>query len=535
MEKRSSGEQKGIGRQALTALWLAWALLTMMGSVTAAQVRPTDTPIPDRTVKHQDDRTTNVRDFGAKGDGVALDTAAINGAIQHCSSVGGGTVIFPAGSYLSGSIHLRSHVRIELQPHATIKGAPNDIHAYDIPEPNPWEEYQDFGHSHFHNALLWGEGLEGLAILGPGTIDGGGITSSKVEPGGGDKLLSLRECRDVRIENVTLLQGGHFALLATGCSNVVISNVQAKTPRDGFDLVGCRDVGVTGCDLQCLRLGKHGEIEGPTPLGGDDAVTLKSDWSLGRKIDCENIRITHCRLATACNALQIGSETVGDFRNISVSDIEVWHADKAGIGITSNDGGTVDGVLVENVRMTRVATPIFINVGTRLRAPDCLKPGHIRNITLRNITATDSYGYIKDIVFESIISGLPEQPLENLVLQNIAIRSKGGGTAEQGKIMPPYSKDYSPRDLGARPAYGLCCRQVRGLKFDHVTFSFERGDLRPAVKLIDVIGATFNDGSAHRATGAPASLMLQNVSDLTIHGCPPWPQFEHVHFDEKSF
>ena len=118
----------------------------------------------------------DVRKYGAKGDGKALDSPAINKAIDAAAAAGGGTVLFPAGTYRSFSIRLKSNVALYLDQGATILAAdPRDGDGkYDLPEPNQWDQYQDFGHSHWRNSLIWGENLENISILGPGRIWGKG-------------------------------------------------------------------------------------------------------------------------------------------------------------------------------------------------------------------------------------------------------------------------------------------------------------------------------------------------------------------------
>ena len=175
----------------------------------------------------ENDIQYNVREFGATGDGVTLDHEFINEAIDSCSQSGGGTVYFPPGTYLSGSIHLQSNIEMYLDSGATILGASNHINAYDPAEPNEWDDYQDFGHSHFQNALIWGENITNITIRGDGTINGGGMTrSNNVPKGGGDKAISLKLCRDILIEDITIEQGGHFAFLANGCDNIIIKDIR---------------------------------------------------------------------------------------------------------------------------------------------------------------------------------------------------------------------------------------------------------------------------------------------------------------------
>src|SRR5581483_9609369 len=151
----------------------------------------------------------DIAKYGAIGDGSTLNSAAIDKAIDAANRAGGGAVYFPAGTWLSGSIHLKSNVSLYLDQGSTIL-ATSDPQAYDEPEPNQWDKYQDFGHSHFHNSLIWGEGLENVAILGTGRIYGKGLTRSQNQPRLGNKAISLKLCRNVIIKDISILQGGWF-------------------------------------------------------------------------------------------------------------------------------------------------------------------------------------------------------------------------------------------------------------------------------------------------------------------------------------
>src|SRR5262245_115838 len=202
----------------------------------------------------QDSRTStyDVRAFGAAGDGKTLDTAAINKAIDAAAAAGGGTVRFPAGSYLSFSIHLKSNITLYLDQGSTIVAADPmaDHGTYDAPEPNQWDQYQDFGHSHFHNSLIWGEGLANISIVGPGLIWGKGLVRSNTVPeGGGNKSISLKLSRNVLIRDVSILHGGHFAVLATGVDNLTVDNIKVDTNRDGIDVDSCSNVSISDVSI----------------------------------------------------------------------------------------------------------------------------------------------------------------------------------------------------------------------------------------------------------------------------------------------
>ena len=187
----------------------------------------------------------NVKDFGAKGDGKSLDHIAINKAIDAAVASGGGQVVLPAGTYLCGSIHLKSNIDLHLSAGATILAAPASMKAYDESEVFGAPEYQDGGHTYFHNSLIWAEGQQNISITGRGMIDGEGLTKKDTEKAGnvqggsigtGDKAIALKQCRNITIRDITIYRGGHFAIIITGCEIGTIDNVTIDTNRDGIDI-----------------------------------------------------------------------------------------------------------------------------------------------------------------------------------------------------------------------------------------------------------------------------------------------------------
>jgi polygalacturonase len=198
----------------------------------------------------------DVRAFGAAGDGKTIDTSAINKTIAEAASNGGGIVHFPSGTYACCSIHLKSFVALHLDPGAVIlaTGTPHDGTTgggYDAAESNaPWERFQDFGHNHWHNSLIWGEGIHDVAILGPGLILGKGLSRGhsdtdlpiEEQPGVGNKAIALKNCHNVVLRDFSILEAGHFGVLATGVDNLIIDDLRIDTIRDGMNIDCCRNV-----------------------------------------------------------------------------------------------------------------------------------------------------------------------------------------------------------------------------------------------------------------------------------------------------
>ncbi len=277
----------------------------------------------------------DVRTLGVTGDGKTVDSPAINKAIDSMAASGGGTLFFPAGSYLCYSIRLKSNIAFYLDAGATIVAAdsPASGEGYDLAEPNEWNQYQDFGHSHWHNSLIWAEGMENISITGPGRIWGKGLSKGtgpgpRAEtPGVGNKSISLKNCRNVVLRDFSMLHGGHFAILATGADNLTIDNLKIDTNRDGMDIDCCRNVRISNCYVN-------------SPW--DDAICLKSSYGLGSAKPTEFVTISDCYVSgcfeegTLLDAtykrfgagvqvphtgrIKFGTEANGGFRNVTISN-----------------------------------------------------------------------------------------------------------------------------------------------------------------------------------------------------------------------
>lgn len=448
--------------------------------------------------------TYNVKDFGAVGNGLTNDTPAINRAIEKCSTAGGGDVVFPAGRYAAASIHLKSNVRFLLDTNAVIFGAAT---GFDAPEPNPFDKYQDFGHSHFHNSLMWGENLENFAIIG-GKINGGSIGHGDSKPGGGDKLIAVKVGRNLHFEGITHEKGGHFVYLLNDCENVTIAHIVIQESRDAVDLMSCRNVQIYDCHFTGCS---------------DDTIGVKSDYALGRKISSANIYVWNSYFESGCNGLQFGSETVGDFHNINFWNITIGRARKAGIGITCNDGATIENINYHNITIKGAASPIFMLITDRLRSGDPDKRiGTIKDVRISKVTVTDCQPGREGKLFPSTISGHPKASLTNIFLEDVRITYKGGGQRELADLVPPYPKEpshYSPRHLGPRPASGFYVRHVRGLTLKNVEFAFEAEDQRPPLVVFDVDDFLLDGFKTQKPMGVE-TLRLESIVNFTVRNSP---------------
>ncbi|MBC8082901.1 MAG: right-handed parallel beta-helix repeat-containing protein [Hymenobacter sp.] len=468
--------------------------------------------------------TYNVRTYGATGNGKALDTSAINKAIGAAAAAGGGTVYFPAGAYASFSVRLQSNITLFLDQGATLLAAdpPADgTGGYDAPEPTVSDKFQDFGHSHWHNSLIWGENLVNVAILGPGLIHGKGLTrGGSPKPGVGNKAIALKLCRNVLIRDVTVLYGGHFGILATGLDNFTVDNVKMDTNRDGIDVDCCRHVRISNCTIN-------------SPW--DDAICLKSSYALGFPRATENVTITNCQVTgydrgtfydgtyqrreaalvpdkmDVTGRIKFGTESNGGFRNITIANCVFEYC--RGLALETVDGGLLEDVTITNLTMRDIVNaPLFLRLGARLRGPEGTPAGALRRVHISNVVVSNA-----DPKYGCIISGIAGHAIEDVTLDNIRIEYQGGGTAAQAAIVPPEAeKDYpDPGHMGEMPAYGFFIRHVQGLEMRNIDIRYQKEDQRPPFVLVDVQGISLRNIKAQHPATVPA-FTLQSVAGFSI-------------------
>ncbi len=446
-----------------------------------------------------------VGDFGAKGDGVAIDTSAVQRAIDTCAERGGGTVYFAPGTYLCGSIQLKSRITLELDNGATILASTEDKD-FDPFEELGFKNDSDEETSFFHFSLIWAEDAENIAIVGAGTIDSNRTGRT------GPKTIGLKRCKHVTIRDITIRNAGNYAVSMLGTDFVNIDGISIFSSYcDGIDPDCCQNVRIANCYIETW----------------DDAIVPKASFSLGYRRSTENIVVTNCVIATSCNAFKLGTESGGDFKHITVSNCvmttyksEVDYREPtppiSGIALISVDGLNIHDLTITNIAMDDVRFPIFIRLGNRGRDMDKPVPGTLKRVVISNITASNA-------LIGGIVIGQPDRPIEDVLFDNIRIACKGGGTKDQPDIdVPAKMLEYpSASRFRGVPTYGFYSRHVDGLKFEDVRFSLESPDTRHAMICDDVTDLTLDSFRTPTADDVAPQIFLNNVRDVTIRGCRP--------------
>jgi polygalacturonase len=479
----------------------------------------------------------NVKNYGASGNGEQLDTVAINRAIDVCHLQGGGMVYIPPGIYLCGTVELKSNVTLYLEAGATLLGskklADYTPHAYQQTNETIAQratfENDTRDTTAFH--LIFARDAENIALIGPGKLDGQGpaywVPSGKKPLPPADAwqevathiwkgiprpspMLEFYNCKNLRIEDVQITNSAGWTLRPVDCDNVFIRGIIIKNPyginTDGLDLIGCKNVFVSDCLIDT----------------GDDAICLKSESPYGGTARVsKNIVITNCVLTCCCNGLKFGTASFGRFENITFSNSVIFNEDVelksrviSGIALEIADGGSMEGVVISNIRMQRVRTPLFMRIGNRQR-----KPGTLRGIMIENVHATES-------ILTSSITGLPGADIEDVTLSGIRINSEEGGKADwMNREIPELPAAYpEARMFGRLPAYGLYCRHVKGLKLHQLELNATSNEERPAIFCEDVKDLRISSLASTSTTGAQPVIKLTQTKHAFIEGCVAPPE-----------
>ena len=460
--------------------------------------------------------------FGANGDGRTLNTKALQGAIDHAASLGGGTVWISSGDFLTGGLVLRSRVTLHLEAGAILRGSRNeDDYIY---HPGPPENGDANGRH-----LLFALDAEDIAITGLGTIDGNGAAFWRrkgrpaprpedmwedviawdyeaATPRRPSPMVELARCRNVRIEGVTLTNAPGWTLRPVACESVFIRAIRVRNPvyapnTDGMDITACRNVFVSDCDIAT----------------GDDAICIKSENPYGELLPTKNITVTNCVLTTCCNGFKVGTATHGRVENIVFSNSVIYNESTsalnerviAGIALEMVDGASISGVLVSNIQMENVRTPVFLRLGQRTPRPGSF----LRGVRLEGVRATGA-------ILTSSVTGLPGMPIEDVVISNSSFRTFEHGLAkwEQAEIPEQAPMYPEARMFGRLPASGLYARHTRGLRVVHTELQSDVPEERPTIVCDDVHDLELRA----LTTGAPRSaepvVELRNCSDALLQG-----------------
>ena len=436
----------------------------------------------------------NIMNYGAKSDTTKLSTVALQQAIDDCSKAGGGRVVVPAGIYKIGTVILKSDVHLYLEQGTTLYGS-TDLKDY-LPMKS------DYVSLRTHTTtiqLLYADKVKNVVISGYGTIDGRGRAFQKLswndEGITRPHLLRFIQSEDITVKDITLKNSGCWMQHYLACNRLRIDGIKVfnrnNYNNDALDIDGCHDVIVKGIMAD----------------SDDDGITLKST---SPRL-CENVRISDCVVSSHCNAVKLGTETNGGFRNINISGIVVkpssdqkekffgqWIGSSA-ISLEIVDGGVLENVNVSDFTVEGTESPIFIRLGNRGR-------GYLSGgANMETIVPIDHVGRIDGVHLDNIlirnagtmgcsITGLPDYPVRHVSLSNISLHHKGGIKAAQlaeiyDSIANEKEKAYPEATMwGNLPAKGFFVRHARNVQFSNIKVETEQPDARPDFVEIDTEG-----------------------------------------------
>jgi Glycosyl hydrolases family 28 len=498
-------------------------MLGMMGIMAGSGTAMTLPALGQASVKSGPRLLYFIKDYGALGDGTTLDNSAINRAIDACHAAGGGMVYVPPGVYLCGTVVLKSNVTLYLEAGATLLGSKN-LADYPL-QSGP---LQTGGTTMRH--LVFARDADNVGLAGPGLIDGQGhafwAPSGRAIPPDEQwryaiafewkaldrpsPMVEFYNCNNVHIQDVRIENSPGWTLRPIQCDNVFIRGISIKNPvygpnTDGIDPTCCRNVFISDCMIDT----------------GDDAICLKSENPYGDAVQAsKNITVTNCVLTGCCNGFKMGTATRGSFENVVFSNSVIFNEDVplseriiSGIAVEMVDGGSVEGVLISNIRMQRVRTPIFIRRANRAPRPDGT-PGTLRGVMIENVYATGS-------ILTSSITGLPGFDVQDVTLSNIRIDSDEAGQADWvSRQIPEVPKGYpEAHAFGRLPGYGFYCRHVTGMRIRNVEFKAATAEERPAIFCDDVKDLDIGGFTSSPIVGTQPAIQLVQTAQALLRDC----------------
>lgn len=449
-------------------------------------------------------KTYDVREHGAVDDGITVNTKAIQSAIDECTKAGGGTVSIDGGTFVSGTLLLKDNVTLHVTENTTLMGSvnPND---YPVVDP-----FIDATGQFRGQCLIGAIDVQNVAITGKGTINGQGemFTPANVKKTIKELGIEIREpnfsdliAKDNKYVSKNIRYSNRpFLVRMVRAKNVKLRDIHLRQPAawtlhffqcDGFvvDGIDIHSHANKNNDAIDIDSSINGIIQNCTIDSGDDAICFKSTSPK----PSSDVLVKNCKLKSEWGAIKFGTESMGDFRNITIQDCFIHHTRGGGIKILSVDGANIANVLIENIEMENVEMPIFIRLGERgLVYRDAPKQpvGSINNVTIRNIKA--SVRELADCRTQPtagfFFTGTPNHKIGNIKFENIEVSLPGGGTDEHAQIVVPENETEYPEftKLGAVPAYGVFGRHIENLKTRNVSFNLRSEDKRNETVLIDV-------------------------------------------------
>lgn len=464
--------------------------------------------------------------FGIKSDGQVHNTRSIQKAIDYIHENGGGRLVFYVGRYVTGTLHLKSNVTIHLEEGAILVGSTNP-YDYDRDKSNAWE------------ALILAQGAENIGVTGKGVIDGRGreVAYNLIDqihkgfikddlkydrPNVRPTLIYFRECKNVKIEEVTMQDAAFWVQIYDQCTNLTIDKITVNSTafwnNDGLDIVDCENVKVTNSFINAA----------------DDAICLKSHDP--NKL-CNNIEIRNCVARSSASGIKFGTVSRGGYKNIKIINNKVYDTFRSAFTIGAVDGSEVENILVDSLYVYNTGNVIFLRIGDRWSSG---KKPYINGVTIQNVYAEvaagkpdagyDYEGPVEDMprnISPSSIIGLPGMDIENVTLRNVEIVFPGGGDAKfayrgtsaaELNSIPEMEKAYPEfSQFKELPAWAMYIRHAKGITFENVTFTAKARDYRPAVVMDDVKGATFTGVKYNEPGGSKKQVVTHQSTGVVIN------------------
>ncbi|MDR3405754.1 MAG: glycosyl hydrolase family 28 protein [Chthoniobacter sp.] len=462
------------------------------------------------------------KQFGAVGDGRTKDTAALQRAIDAAAK-SGGTVRLAAGTFLSGSLVLKSGVTLQIDKGATLLGS---------------TEHADYRKNRWM-ALVEAKGQRDIAIVGEGVIDGQGaalaadvlrlvqekkiidpLASNRPAEPNRPQLLELMDCQGVTVRGITLKNSSCWVQTYLNCEDVTLDHVTVRSTaywnNDGLDLVDCRRARVTHCDIDCA----------------DDGICLKS----GEGHACEDIVVEDCAVRSSASAFKLGTSSRGGFKHIRAHGLRIHDTFRSAIALESVDGAAMEDVEVSDVQAKNTGAAIFIRLGNRHGVVGSVRDVRISDVTVEIPATAPDAGYplagpavrAAHNLFPSSITGLPGHRVAGVSLKNITITTAGGGRREVAEVplenlaAVPEQEDRYPEFsmFGELPAWGFYVRHAEGITFDNVAIRATAKDFRAAMVFDDVGNLQLNSVIMAPAGDNPM-IVLRGAERWKVNGTIP--------------